>query len=247
MSKNKIVVVFIGPQGAGKSYHAQKILKSSIINIINSILVSLNYHALLHVKFTEIIDSIICKILDSCISAKFYLNKPKMTLGSPQIYNAFFPIFYLIHFLAFIISELCISLLMLTNDLIIDQEGYVFKQIADLHYLARYARISDKSLIWKALRKLYLLLLLMAMKKNLVIFHLEVEYSELIRRYKKRDLIESPYYINTQKFVYNAISSIIKSCNIRNVLIHEVHTRGQKDQVNKLIISKLEQDLLRWL
>jgi hypothetical protein len=133
---------------------------------------------------------------------------------------------------------------MLNNDLIIDQEGYIFKQIADLHYLARYARISIKSRMWKTLRKFYLLLLLTAMKKNLIIFHLDAEYSELIKRYKERGLIEPPNYIRVQDYVYKVLLLIIKSSNIRNISIHEIYTGGEKKQVSKLIISSLQQDIL---
>jgi len=244
MSKRKMLAVFIGPQAVGKSYHAQMVFKTNIDSNTKSTLVSLNYHALFHVKLTSIIDNVICKILNKCVLAKFYLNKPKTMLGSPQIYYAFLPLFCLIHLLAFIASEIRIFMCMLSNDLVIDQEGYAFKQIADLHYLAKYAGVSYESFMWKVLRKLYLLFLLNVMKKNLIIFHLELEYDELIKRYINRGLIEPSYYINTQNLVYRAFLSIFKSYSIRQISIYEVYTGGQKEQISKLIISKLNQLLL---
>lgn len=245
MHRKVLYIIFVGSQGTGKSYHATKIYNKLINNLSllykKVMLASLNFHAFLHVNLTRIIDNIICKALNACLNKRFYMDKPSITIGNPKLYYVFLPLFIILHTLAFLLTEAYIHILSKRNIVIIDQEGYIMKQIADLHYLVLYAQLSSKSICWKGLKKLYTFMILRLLRKQpMVIFYLYSDYSTLVRRYIERESpIEPPFYIAIQNTIFAIFLTILFSMKDKALFIYKINTNRPKKNVEEEIMMIL--------
>ena len=224
MSQKKTIILFVGPQGSGKTTHA-KLLSQLLNKYGNVCVVALNAHSFTHILFTQLMDSVICKLFYSCIKSKFYENLPPITMASPKLYRVLFPFLTLIHMLAYSRARSKLFAYLKRCDIVIDQEGYVFKQLADISWLARYAELYLNDKIWKLFIKFLLRLTTniaeLTKKHNIIVILLHCDYRVLVERYYNRGRVEPYRYINFQYRFYHAVIKMLTRIvtNLRFIVV----------------------------
>lgn len=202
VTKTSYLIIFIGPQGAGKTTQAMLLLKrlKSLNYDVN--VTSLITYAFFHLKFISLLNKL-CKT--NVIMVKFYEDLPPQPSPSPEIYRRLFVLLLVLHFMGFMLSLIKRAFLKLFHEMLIEHEGFIFKQIADLYFLAGFVKIELNSASGKLLKMLSTLLLSSLLKERVIIIRLESDINSLKKRYVKRPHIEPTHYINFQNSVYRKL------------------------------------------
>jgi ABC-type multidrug transport system fused ATPase/permease subunit len=188
-----IFIVFIGPQGAGKSTLARLLMKK-----------------LTHEGFT----TRIVKLIDYTIFHRTYL-KVLISLTKntdlSRVFSKLFPLFIFLHFAGSLISavKIILSKLMWKCNVIIEDEGFIFKEIADIYFTA-YITDSLKTKINQRTAKLLLIFLLTIGRKvvgrHVITIYVNAPYDTLKVRYSKyKRRMEDKRYIIFQNYIYNKL------------------------------------------
>lgn len=137
---------------------------------------------------------------------------------------------------------------MIRNNILIEYEGYVFKQLADLWFLAKELRITDeKNFAQRSLGKITKFLLSSVLKNDrfvLVLF--QADYSSIKTRYLTRSShIEPQKYIDFQSFSYDRIATIISEFPRNDIKVAKINADGQIDEIHSAILSHISQYISR--
>jgi deoxyadenosine/deoxycytidine kinase len=150
---------------------------------------------------------------------KFYEDLPPQPSINPEIYRKLFSLLLAFHLVGFVLSAIKQRVLMLFYETLVEHEGHVLKQIADLHYFANLIKVSRHSLAGKSLSVLTALLLRSLAKSKAIIIHLEGEPDSLRPRYLRRNThIEPSDYINFQNRIYDELILILKGSIDRSII-----------------------------
>jgi hypothetical protein len=145
------------------------------------------------------------------VKNKFYADLPSLVAPSPELYKK--SVFFIIslHLLNYILSQIKLSLLKIKNDIIIDDDGYLLKALADLHYPISVNLHSLTGIFLKTVDRL----LAGSFKINFVsVVYVKGLSDSLKTRYLGRQSgIEPPDYIDFQNQVYEKFSSAFASAN----------------------------------
>lgn len=220
------VIVFVGPQGSGKSTLATPLVfafrkqgyRSCVYKMID-------YTIFQNVVFYKLfIKSIYNIVKDNIILVRFYEDSPYYNIASPRVFIELFPLLLFFHILGTIISviKFTIARALLRCNVIIEDEGFTFKQIADVIFLYIYNYILAK-IVYGTINSLiirlnYILLkyfvrflLILTYRFDVEVVCLYADYNSLKQRYRARgSYTEPPYYVHFQKRLYTTIIKISK-------------------------------------
>jgi len=211
----RLLIVFVGPQGVGKTAHAlllSRELKSLGCDVH---ITSLIGYTVFHLKFIGLLNRI-CKT--NVVAIKFYEDLPPQPSASPEIYRRLFSLLILLYFIGYLMSLIKYKLLRIFHRVLIEHEGFIFKQIADLHFMAGYAKVKSSSLTGRLLKRFNVLLLSALLKNLVIIVRLEADISSLQQRYVGRLHIEPAHYLSFQNRIYEKLLKWLDSLSNINVL-----------------------------
>jgi hypothetical protein len=136
---------------------------------------------------------------------KFYEDLPPSPSPSPKIGRKLFILLIFLHFIGFTISLAKKRLLMLLHQVVIEHEGYVFKQLADLYFLAAFDKVESNSITNILLKRFSMMLLSALLKNRTLIIHLRGDVNVLKKRYAKRPHVEPTHYLHFQEKMYSKL------------------------------------------
>ncbi|MEM4005299.1 MAG: hypothetical protein QXM43_06645 [Desulfurococcaceae archaeon] len=208
MSRKYPMVIFVGPQGAGKTTHA-RFLSRELRSLGYDVRVtSLIEYTVFHLKFIGLLNRI-CKT--NIVTVKFYADLPPQPSASPEIYRRLFSLLILLHFTGYLMSLIKYRLLRVFHRVLIEHEGFIFKQIADLHFMAGYAKVKLNSVTGRLLKRFNALLLSVLLKDRVIVIRLEADISSLQQRYIGRPHIEPAHYLSFQNTIYEKLLKWLSS------------------------------------
>jgi len=237
MNKPTSFIVLVGPQASGKTYCSNMIYlflkKVEGTKVIN---VSLNKHATINVYLTRFIDSI-CKLRyfkKICKPSGFIIVRngrlENIYVPPPKLYQIIlfliWPFYFWLYHISFLMLKRDLKkLLTYEYEIIIDDEGNMFKQIADFMYLIYYGNL----LRFKYFRRVAIILFTEWLKdfytdSSLRVFvaKLDPPYDILVKRQLSRGRIESKRYIDFQRRIYRVIAGLAKSIRPSSILVLEM-------------------------
>jgi len=234
----KQFIIFIGPQGAGKTTQAL-FLKCKLANTGKVIVTSLiNYTFLLH-EFQDFLATF------QGVRIKYFEDRPAIKAPNPLLLKKLLPLVILVHIFGYVISLIKLRVLTLKYDIVIEQEGFVFRQISDLYYLIYMlenywkADISTRSL--KMSRFLFDFFLT-SLPENMILVYLDSK--NLRERYKQRaSPIEPEHYIQISRLVFEKIYNFLKNhaCSRKVILIKICDAAETPKNINNKIMSHLSE------
>jgi len=236
------MIVFVGPQAVGKTTQAKVLvlkLKSQGYDKVH--ITRLITYALFQFVF-KIMLRTLCK--SRKVFRKFYEDEKPVPTVDPQIYRRLIIITEVLHLLGFMISLLKQKILMLHNCILIEHEGYVFKQLADLRFLAKELHITEqKSFALKLLNKVTMFLLSSALKNGFfAIILLRADYECIQSRcLARKSNIEPAKYIEFQDSFYSKIPTMIPKCAGNRVKIANINAHRTVNNVHLEILSYVMQ------
>lgn len=202
------LIIIIGPQGAGKTTVAQ--LLKNLLEIrfsIKPVIGVISYYASIHCFFLRFIDEKLVK--QSRKLVRLYPNAPPIWIADFRIRRKMFIFLVIINLMVTIVSLLLIKLrLMARKRLIIDDEGSLLRQIADILYSAKFIQLNCQSLSWKLIRFLVIINLRWIKKesKRSILIYLRAKTPEiLLKRQRTRTRQEPLQYLKFQTQIYDAL------------------------------------------
>lgn len=207
LSLNHEVIVFVGPQGSGKTTHARLLCKKLQSLRWKTCCASLTHYTFFHLKLTNLLRQL-------CRNERFKITlcegTPPETSSNSEIYRKLFGLLVLSHLVSFALSFALLKLLLFFYERLLEDDGYVLKQIADLYYFANIAKIDRHSIAGRLSKTLVRLLLSSLAGKKLIIIHLEVDSTNLQYRYIERKThVEPSNYIDFQNGIYAKLSLVL--------------------------------------
>jgi len=202
MRENKIFVVFIGPQGAGKSTLAKILLKKLAYEGFNTCSIRLIDYTIFHRIYIKML-----VLLAKSVFAK--------------IFSRLLLFFVFLHLVGLLISIIKFNFYMFTRrcDVIIEDEGFIFKNLADVYFVVNITsslKLKINCEIMKLFLRLWFITGRMIMNKRAIIIDVEAPYEVLKIRYMRDERkIEDRRYIVFQssfyKIILNRINAICKN------------------------------------
>ena len=241
----KIIVVLVGPQAIGKTTQARLLKWKLETQGYNKICITdLVHYTLLHLEFQKFL-RVLCK--GRKIMGQFYEDEPPAPTVDPRVYKKLFAIQEALHVLGFALSFAKQKILMMCNTILIEYEGYIFKQLADLWFLAKELKVvEEESFALKSLRKITIFLLSSISRVDtLVIILLDADFETIKARCsKKQSPIEPRKYVTFQSILYDKIITIIPKLTNRNVKVVRINANRSISDVNSDIFSIFLQNML---
>lgn len=236
----KVFVIFVGPQGVGKTTQAEELmlkLKAQGYKVHTTRLIS---YVILQYKF----QSFLKNLFNRKVLKKFYEDEGPQENVDPELYRKVFLVMEGLYLLGFIIATLKKKVLMMYNNILIEHEGYVFKQLADLWFLAKELGITgEKSFAQRVLSKLTKFLLLSILKeRSFMVVLFQADYSSIRTRYLTRSShIEPEKYVEFQSFLYDRITFIISEAIRNDIKLAKINADGGIDEIHSGILSRVLQ------
>ena len=205
MSNDKhYVIVFIGPQGSGKTTLAKPLNKKLTAQGFRSCIVKMTDYTIFHIWFIKFVTWL---VRDNIVFVKFYENLAPQKLASPTFFRRLLLFLIVLHMFGLVMSLLRLRLFRLVRRcrIIVDDEGFIFKQIPDLLFMVAYSKPGVREL--KLVRMFFKFLVIIARNtlRGCVIVRVRAPYSVLRERYVRRGLIEPRSYIEFQDRVYDIV------------------------------------------
>jgi len=209
------LIIFIGPQGAGKTTHARILSKWFKRLNRDAHVTSLTHYTVFHLGFIRLL-GLLCKT--NVVKVRFYEDLPPQPFPSTEIYRRLFPLLIFLHFIGFTLSLIKLRLLMFLHEIIIEHEGYIFKQLADLNFLAMFIKLRPDAVAGGLLKRFNMMILNMLLNDEVLIVRLRVGVNVLKKRYINRPHIEPTHYILFQERVYNITIKHLSACGKLRVI-----------------------------
>ncbi len=197
-------VILVGPQGSGKTTLAKLLVREFRARGFKPCIVKMVDYTIFHILFIRFVNRL---VWDSVVHVKFYENLPPQKSASPTVYRRLLLLLIVLHTFGLVMSLLKLRLFRLVRRcrIIVDDEGFIFKQIPDLLYLVAYSKPGVREL--KLVRMFFKFLIVLARStlRGSVIVRVRAPYSVLRERYARRGLIEPRSYIEFQDRVYDIV------------------------------------------
>jgi len=189
-----IFIVFVGPQGAGKTTLAKFLMRKLISN---------EKYGICYVK-----------LIDYTIFHHAYLRAlSKLSNGSDSsiLFSKLFPLYALQHIMGLLISYIKFTILRLVSRCVfmVEDEGFIFKEIPDLYFIAYVTGSLRSRFNLRLIRGVLALILALGGKilgRNAVIIYVSAPYDVLKVRYiiDNRGIEPKPY-VDFQDVAYRLI------------------------------------------
>lgn len=212
----KKLIIFVGPQGSGKTTQALLLSKTLKAKGLKVKVTSLPHAAVFQRAFIEFAK----KVSGSrAIKTRFYENQPAQTTPSPEIIGRILCVSVFLEFASFVLSQVRLASFRLFCEVLIDDEGFVFKQIADMNALTGSVKINPDGFTQRSLDGLVRLLRRSVSKGRITVVYLRCESDCLKPRYLKRGSpVEPSAYLDFQTRVFDGLMSGFESSADRTVL-----------------------------
>ncbi len=186
-----IMIILVGPQGAGKT---------TLANIIRK-------------RLSKDHKVCVVKLIDYTILHHTYLKILRIMTEKPSnetIFARLAPIYVFLHLAGFVISRIKFAIYSLTKKcyVIVEDEGYIFKELTDFYFIMGVTGALRNKFVKYSARNFLRFLFRVAFKKmyHYIIVYVDAPYEILLQRYiKTRRYIEPEAYINFQRFLYNIL------------------------------------------
>jgi len=231
----KRIVIFVGAQGSGKTTQAHLLLQRLKSQGLDVRITSLSYYVIFQLKFMEFLKK---ASGTHTIKVKPYENLQPHIDPAPEMYKSFFGLLIALHLFSFFLSRIKQMVLRPFYGVIIEHEGYIMKEIADLDYLVNRSNINPRSITSKLLEKMKVLLLSPLKKYPVVIIYFEGQPGFLKPRYLRRSSgIEPSDYIYFQNMIYDKLISILGHST--NIVVIKPNPNNPISKVHRDILSSI--------
>jgi len=134
------------------------------------------------------------------VIVRFYEDLPSAVSAPPSAYRKLMPLMVALHLLGFLASQVKLLLAHRDARVLVEDEGFVFKQIPDLMFMAGWSGSHRFRPLLKLLSFSTLFLLIAARRLDPVIVWLRSDYGTLRARYRKRGTpVEPAIYVEFQE------------------------------------------------
>jgi DNA polymerase III delta prime subunit len=201
-------IIFVGPQGVGKTTQAILLLRYVKHFCRRRVrLIELTHYVILHRIFASIV-----KLLGKTY-IKFYEDASFTEAPSPRLLKTLFPLLLVLHLISLIISNVSLNLKhKILQASVIEDEGYIFKQLADIFYTAYYCGAVltspiNYTLLSIIIRKMY------TPTRKCIIVYLRTLNHEILRKrciLQGRRHIEPAQFILFQTAVYDVLMNNLR-------------------------------------
>jgi len=186
-----IMIILVGPQGAGKT---------TLANIIKK-------------RLSKDHKVCVVKLIDYTILHHTYLKLLRILAKNPSneiIFARLAPIYVFLHLVGYVISRIKFVTYSLTKKchVIVEDEGYVFKELADFYFIMGITGALRNRFTKYGARSFLRFLFRAAFKKmyHYIIIYVDAPYEILLQRYiMTKRYIEPEAYINFQRFLYKIL------------------------------------------
>lgn len=239
------MVILVGPQAIGKTTQARMLkFRLDSKSYDNKICVTdLIQYTFFHLHFQKIL-RILCQ--SRRVMGQFYEGEAPKPTVDPQVYRKLFMIQEALHMLGFVLSLVKQKTLIIRNKILIEYEGYVFKQLADLWFLANELKVVDEdSFARRLLHKITAFLLSYISRfDGLVILLLEADFETIRTRCSKdRSRIEPWKYVMFQRVLYDKIITMFQNLKNGNIKVVRIDANRSISAVGSDIFSGLLQSV----
>ena len=188
------LIVLTGPQGSGKSTLARLLLARCPSRCR---LVKLDTYTLLHISYIRIVNGLFRR---TGVIVRFYEDLPPAVSAPPSAYRKLMPLMVALHLLGFLASQVKLLLARRGAQVLVEDEGFVFKQIPDLMFMAGWSGSHRFRPLLKLLSLSTLFLLTAARRLDPAIVWLRADHGTLRARYRKRGTpVEPGIYVEFQE------------------------------------------------
>ena len=188
------LLVLVGPQGSGKSTLATRLLVRCLGRCR---LVKLDSYTFLHNMYIQVMNRLFKRV---GVRVKFYEDLPATFSAPPFAYRRLMPLMLALHALGFLASLLKLLIVHRTADVLVEDEGFVFKQIPDLLFMAGWSGSHRSKTMLRALSFFTFFLLSIVKKLDPLVVWIRADYSVLRERYRKRGTpVEPRVYVEFQE------------------------------------------------
>jgi hypothetical protein len=159
--------------------------------------VKLDTYTLLHISFIRIVNGLFRR---AGVIVRFYEDLPPAVSAPLSAYRKLMPLMVALHLLGFLASQVKLLLARRGARVLVEDEGFVFKQIPDLMFMVGWLGSHRSKPLLKLLSFSTLFLLTAARRLDPVIVWLRAGYGTLRERYKRRGTpIEPRIYVEFQE------------------------------------------------
>jgi len=220
------LVVFIGPQGVGKTTLARFLVRQLLSKGFKICYVKLIDYTIFHHKYLMLFKLVV--------------------KGSDllKVFSKLFPLYIFMHFTGLLMSVTKAKFFQLIEkcDILIEDEGFIFKEIPDLYFIVGVTG-SWRERVNRYIIKYFLKFLIMELNriaKSCVVIYVNAPYNILEMRYVERGKAEPKLYIDFQNSLYKImiqhLNTICKvSCH--QLYIENVGRISVLDLVNSIMES----------
>lgn len=208
----RTIVIFVGPQGVGKTTLAGLLRKS--LSLKRACIVAADTANNLYIIFEKLIACV------KGIYSRFYPDRELILRPDPRVLSKLWLLELVLGILGHLIALFKLTILSLFYDIVIEHEGFTFKFLANFMYSQFvYARrkLDSNTLLKRALSlTIFIVLHSLAtvsrlMKFKILIVNMYAPYNRLIVRYRSRGSpIEPLHYVYFQQYIYSQIAKLIK-------------------------------------
>jgi DNA polymerase III delta prime subunit len=226
VKRGKIFIVFIGPQGAGKTTLARLLTRKLMCKGFRMCNIRLIDYTIYHYIYLKVLISI-AKNVDFA-----------------EVFSRLLLLFIILHFIGSSISILKFALLRFIwrCEVIIEDEGFIFKEIADIYFtlgITNSLRAGANQHIVRSFLK-YLFSIGRKSMKNTILIYVNAPYSILKMRYERnRKKVEDRRYVAFQDSIYKLL------LNHANVICEDMYQGLRVDNISTASALKVVKHITR--
>jgi hypothetical protein len=159
--------------------------------------VKLDTYTFLHISYIRIVNRLFRRV---GVIVRFYENLPPAVSAPPSVYRKLMSLMVALHLLGFLASQVKLLLARRGAHVLVEDEGFVFKQIPDLLFVVGRSGSHRSRSLLKFLVVFVFFLLTAARRLDPIVVWLHADYGTLRARYQRRGTpLEPRVYVEFQE------------------------------------------------